>query len=167
MYGRMDSSVSGPMPWTFRSSSTDANGPCSSRYMIIKRAFVRSTLGILVSSASVAVLILTRIRSGSEDTAGGAEDDGTADDGGAWLLGAALDGLPWDTGGVEIGAWWEALPWEDASGVSGSDALDSGKSELSRAEDSGKLGASGRDTAGGSDGRLAVDASTEAFPPEP
>ena len=110
MYGRMDSSISGPIPWTLRSSSTDAKGPCSSRYMIIKRAFVRSTLGILVSSASVAVLILTRIRSGSEDTAGGAEDDGTADDGGAWLLGAALDGLPWDTGGVEIGAWWEALP---------------------------------------------------------
>ena len=72
--------------------------------MIIKRAFVRSTLGILVSSASVAVLILTRIRSGSEDTARGAEDDGTADDGGAWLLGAALDGLAWDAGGVELGA---------------------------------------------------------------
>ena len=41
--------------------------------------------------------------------------------------------------------------------MSGSGALDSGKSELSKAEDSGKFGASGRDTAGGSDGRLAVD----------
>lgn len=41
--------------------------------------------------------------------------------------------------------------------MSGSGALDSGKSELSRAEDSGKLGASGRDTADGNDGKLAVD----------
>ena len=116
-----------------------------------------------MSSASVAVLILTRIRSGSDDTGGGtAEDDGTADDGGAWLLGAALDGLAWDAGGAELGAWWEALPWEDTSGVSGSGALDSGRPELSRAEDSGKLDVSDRDAAGGSDGRLAVDVGMDA-----
>ena len=51
--------------------------------MIIKRAFVRSTFGTLVSSASDAVLMLTQMRSGSDDTGGGAADeDGTTDDAG-------------------------------------------------------------------------------------
>lgn len=81
IYGRMDSSVSGPMPWTLRRSSTDAKGPCSSRYMIIKRAFVRNTFGTLASSASDAVLMLTQMRSGSDDAGGGAADeDGATDD---------------------------------------------------------------------------------------
>ena len=34
-----------------------------------------------------------------------ADDGGTVDDAGIWLLGAALDGLPCDAEGIELGAW--------------------------------------------------------------
>ena len=107
-------------------------------------------------------MILTQIRSGSDDTGGGvADDDGAADDAGRdWLLDAELDGLPCDTGGIEIGAWCEMPPCDDTSGLSGS-VLDSGKLELSRVDDSGRPDTSGRDTADGGDGRLADDIGLE------
>ena len=91
-----------------------------------------------------------------------ADDGGTVDDAGIWLLGAALDGLPCDAGGIELGAWWEALPWDDTSGVPDSGMLDSGRSELSRAEELGRLDTSGNDAVGSNDDKLAVDVGVDS-----
>ena len=69
-----------------------------------------------------------------------------------------------DAGGIELGARWEALPWDDTSGVPDSGMLDSGRSELSRAEELGRLDTSGNDAAGSNDDKLAVDAKPDAAP---
>src|SRR5262245_3518519 len=57
--GPIFASVFGPMPFTRSSSSTDRNGPCSSRYSTIRAASAGPTSGSSSSSAALALLMFS------------------------------------------------------------------------------------------------------------
>ena len=59
MKSRSASKAAGPMPFTFMSASSVANGPCCVRYSIMRSAIAGPILGSASSWAALAVLMFT------------------------------------------------------------------------------------------------------------